>query len=142
MNDMPDGLDEIVQEVAARHGIVLGRDDPILMIYTINGKVMEASTGIQRALLEEYLAGMKTLSAQFQEQSASRFDTIMREATTSARLALRQEVQQLFREHKLESETANRKMVEDFLHWRRFAGLSACISVLTLAAAAAVLWVG
>ncbi|PTR05624.1 transcriptional activator TraM [Nitrosospira sp. Nsp5] len=134
-------IDKIIQEVMARHGIILDRDDPILMIYTINRQVMEASMGIQHNLLEEYLTAMKTLSTQLQDQSANRLDATIRESTVAAKLALRQEAQRLFQEFKLEGEAANHKLMTDFLHWRRYAGLSAIISMLSLVAAATVLWV-
>ena len=78
-----DRIDEIIQDVAIRHGYVISRDDPVLMTYTINQKVMESSAGVQRAVLEDHLRGMKEISKDLQDHAASQMDKVLREATES-----------------------------------------------------------
>lgn len=140
MNGAPDKLDEIIQEVASRHGYVIGRDDPVLMTYTINQQVMEAGARIQHAMLEEHLRNMKKIASGLEDQAAGRLDRIARQAMDSIRQVMRQEAESLFSQQRRESEAAHRLMMENTLQWRRFAGFSMTLSVLTLAAAAIVLW--
>ena len=140
MNGAPDKLDEIIQEVAIKHGYVIGRDDPVLMTYTINQQVMEAGARIQRAMLEEHLCGMGKIASGLEDQAAGRLNRIARQAMDSIRLAMRQEAESLFSQQRRESEAAHRLMMENYLQWRRFAGFSMTLSVLTLAATAIVLW--
>ena len=139
MNSAPDKLDEIIREAAIRHGYVIGRDDPVLMTYTINQQVMEAGARIQRALLEEHLRDLKKIASELEDQATGRRDRVARQATDSIRVAMRQEAESLFSQQRRESEAAHRLMMENTLQWRRFAGLSVTLSVLTLAAAAIVL---
>ena len=106
MNAAPDKLDEIIQEVAVRHGYVISRDDPVLMTYTINQQLMEASARIQRAVLEEHLRGMQEISKDLQDQAAGKLDGVLREAMESIRLALRQEAESLFSQQRRQSEAA------------------------------------
>lgn len=138
----PDSLDEIIQEVALRHGISVGRDDPILMVYTINRQVMQASASIQSALLEQQLERMKALSDQMQEQAMNRMDKSMRVARDNIRSVLREEAHHLFSQQRMGMEAANRRMQEESLRWRRLAGFSTLLSVLALATAVMLLWSG
>lgn len=139
MSGAPDKLDEIIQEVAIRHGYVIGRDDPILMTYTINQQVMEASARIQHAMLEEHLRGMEETSKDLQDQAAGKLDGVLREAMESIRLAMRQEAESLFSQQRRESEAVNRLMMENCLQWRRFAAVAMAMAILTLMAAVIVL---
>lgn len=139
MSAVPDKLDEIIQEVTIRHGYVIGRDDPILMTYTINQQLMEAGARIQRAVLEEHLRGMKEISKDFQDQAAGKLDGVLREAMESGRLAMRQEAESLFSQQRRHSDAANRLMMENCLQWRRFAIVAMVVSILTFLTAVIVL---
>ena len=136
MSGASDKLDEIIQEVAIRHGYVVGRDDPILMTYTINEQVIEAGARIQRTVLEKHLRGMEEISKDLQDQAAGKLDGVLRDAMESIRLALRQEAESLFSQQRRQSEAANRLMMENCRQWRRFA---TAVSILTLVAAVIVL---
>ena len=135
----PDKLDEIIQEVAVRHGYVIGRDDPVLMTYTINQQVMETGARIQRAVLEKHLRDMGEISKDLQDQAAGKLDGVLREAMESIRLALRQETESFVSQQRRQSEAVNRLMMENCLQWRRFAAVAIAVSILTLLAAVIVL---
>ncbi len=135
----PDRIDEIIQDVAIRHGYVISRDDPVLMTYTINQKVMESSAGVQRAVLEEHLRGMEEISKDLQDHAASQMDKVLREATESIRLTIRQEAENLLRQQRSENEAAYRLLAENCLQWRRFAAVAMSVSIFALLAAVIVL---
>lgn len=135
-----DALDEIIREVAIRHGISVGRDDPILMTYTINRQVMESATGIQKMILNDHLKGLRTLSKELQDEAAGRLEQTMREATNSICLALEQEAKRLFSLQRMENEMVVRKMMEEYRHLQRFSSISFLVSFLGFATALAVLW--
>jgi len=139
MSGASDKLDEIIQEVAIRHGYVVGRDDPILMTYTINEQVIEAGARIQRTVLEKHLRGMEEISKDLQDQAAGKLDGVLRDAMESIRLALRQEAESLFSQQRRQSEAANRLMMENCRQWRRLATVATAVSILTLVAAVIVL---
>ena len=135
-----DALDEIIREVAIRHGISVGRDDPILMTYTINRQVMESATGIQKMILNDHLKGLRTLSKELQDEAAGRLEQTMREAANSICLTLEQEAKRLFSLQRMENEMVVRKMMEEYRHLQRFSSISLLVSFLGFATALAVLW--
>ncbi|MBA4143576.1 MAG: hypothetical protein H0X43_11390 [Nitrosospira sp.] len=135
-----DPLDEIIREVAIRHGYAIGRDDPILMTYTINQQVMEAAARIQHTVLEKHLRDMEEMAARLEDQAAGQLNRVLREAMESVRLAMRQEAENLFSQQRRQGEALNRQMMQDFLQWQRLAGFSTLISLLALAAAVTLLW--
>jgi hypothetical protein len=139
MSGAPDKLDEIIQEVAVRHGYVIGRDDPILMTYTINQQLIEAGARIQGAVLEEHLRGMEEISKNLQDQAAAKLDGVLREAMENIRQGMRHETESLFSQQRRQSEALNRLVVESCLQWRRFAIVAMATSILTLLAAVIVL---
>ena len=40
---MADQVEELIKEIAAKHGIAVSRDDPILILQTINARLMQDS---------------------------------------------------------------------------------------------------
>ena len=44
---MSDKIEAIIKEIAAKHGIAVGRDDPILILQTINERLMQDSAAAQ-----------------------------------------------------------------------------------------------
>lgn len=51
---MLDDSEILIKEIAVKHGIAIGRDDPILILQTINTKLMEDSAKAQKLLLDQY----------------------------------------------------------------------------------------
>lgn len=41
---MSDQIEELIKEIAAKHGIAVSRDDPILVLQTINNRLMQNSS--------------------------------------------------------------------------------------------------
>ena len=50
---MPDNVDELIKEIAVKHGIAVSRDDPILILQTINNRLMQDSEKAQQAMLDQ-----------------------------------------------------------------------------------------
>ena len=48
-----DQIEALIREIAQKHGIVVGRDDPILILQTINNRLMQDSAKAQQAQLEK-----------------------------------------------------------------------------------------
>jgi hypothetical protein len=48
---MADPIEELIKEIAAKHGIAVSRDDPILILQTINTRLLQESAKAQQAML-------------------------------------------------------------------------------------------
>ena len=52
-------IDEIIKEIAITHGVSLGKNDPILILTTINSRLIEDSQKGQKIILEEFKAELE-----------------------------------------------------------------------------------
>jgi hypothetical protein len=86
-----DSVDDIIKEIAVKHGIALGRDDPIMVLHTMmvalgvefNQKNEEA----RRKMLDQYKEELEGMAKRFDEASKSRAERILNaalEASTKA----------------------------------------------------------
>lgn len=59
-------VEEVIKEIAIRHGIAVGRDDPIMVLRTINEILLKDSKEAQAELLNSFKSEL--------EESANRWD--------------------------------------------------------------------
>jgi len=49
-----DKIEETIKEIAVKHGIVVGRGDPILILHIINERLMRDSAAAQQEILARF----------------------------------------------------------------------------------------
>lgn len=59
---MTDPFEEIIQEIALKHGVAIGRDDPILILQTLNNKLMKDSVLAQQQQLDLFKEELETIA--------------------------------------------------------------------------------
>ena len=69
---MADPVDELIKEIAGKHGIAVGRDDPIMVLQTINARLLEDSAKAQQEMLDRYKEELEDLSSRWSSDAASR----------------------------------------------------------------------
>ncbi|STX57425.1 traM protein [Legionella israelensis] len=62
---MSEKLDKIVQDITVKHGVLLGKDDPILMLQTMNEQLIEENRKAQQDLLVKFREEMEGISSQW-----------------------------------------------------------------------------
>lgn len=62
---MTDKWDATIQEIAIRHGVVLSKDDPILILQTMNERLSEESQQAQAVMLTQFREEMEYISSQW-----------------------------------------------------------------------------
>ncbi len=62
---MSDNIDELIKEIAVKHGIAVSRDDPILILQTINNRLMQDSEKAQQGMLDHYKEEMEEVPDSF-----------------------------------------------------------------------------
>jgi len=82
---MPDRVDELIGEVACKHGMAIGRDDPILVLQTINERLLQDSSAAQQALLDAYKEELEALASRWSTDAADRADRILQAALAGSR---------------------------------------------------------
>lgn len=77
---MNDEIEELIKEIAAKHGIAVSRDDPILVLQTINKRLMEDSSKAQRIQLDRYKEELEDLAARWGNNAKDKAERILNAA--------------------------------------------------------------
>jgi len=87
-------LDALIGEIATRHGVAVSRDDPVMILATLNERLIEDSRDAQRQLLEEFRTDMGSASQRWIQESQQRAQSLLQQAAEANRAAAAASVQQ------------------------------------------------
>jgi pullulanase/glycogen debranching enzyme len=82
---MSDQLEELIREIAVKHGIAVARDDPILVLQTINNRLMQDSSKAQQALLDQYKQELEMLAMKWGTDAKEKADRTLTAALVAAK---------------------------------------------------------
>lgn len=133
MNGEGDALHQIIDEVAVKHGFALDRDDPVLMIYTINRHLMQSSATIQQAMLDRYRQELDDSMRKWEIQAARQQNSTLQKIIDSTK-------ENIANTLRTEMDVARNQLEADYQRRSRDVSLTLLGSALTLIAAAIVLW--
>ncbi|MEP6604612.1 MAG: hypothetical protein ABJA60_00685 [Nitrosospira sp.] len=133
MNGEGDALHQIIDEVAVKHGFALDRNDPVLMIYTINRHLMQSSATIQQAMLDRYRQELDDSMRKWEIQAARQQDSTLQKIIDSTKENIANTI-------RTEMDVARNQLEADYQRRSRDVSLTLLGSALTLIAAAIVLW--
>ncbi|CZG09760.1 conjugal transfer protein TraM [Legionella pneumophila] len=108
---MSEKLDKIVQDITVKHGVLLGKDDPILMLQTMNEQLIEENRKAQQDLLVQFREEMEGISSQWKDDAKEKAEKVLNAALASSKEA----VTRLLHESTKESVQAMRKLISDSL---------------------------
>ncbi len=91
---MDEKLDEIIKEIAITHGVSLGKNDPILILTTINSRLIEDSQKGQKIILEEFKAELEEVTARWGMEAKEKAERILTAALTASKEAMDQALEQ------------------------------------------------
>lgn len=80
-------LDALIGEIATRHGVAVSRDDPVMILATLNERLLTESREIQRQLLEEFRTEMAGASQRWTRESQQRAQRLFQQAGEASRTA-------------------------------------------------------
>ena len=92
MND-DNALGEMIKEIAAKHGIALGRDDPILILQTLNNRLLQYNQKVQQAMLNQYKEELEALSLRWSSDTKEKAERILNASLESSKVAMDQLMQ-------------------------------------------------
>ncbi|WP_020405847.1 hypothetical protein [Hahella ganghwensis] len=91
---MTDKIEETIKEIAAKHGIAVGRDDPILILQTINERLMKDSASAQEEILARYKSELEEISHRWGEDAKSKAERTLNAALSAGREAMTKTMQE------------------------------------------------
>ena len=89
----PDKIEALIADIAARHGIVVGRDDPILILQTINARLLEDSAAAQEAMLDRFKAELEAIAHRWGEDARVKAERTLNTALAASRDAMMRDMQ-------------------------------------------------
>ena len=92
MND-DNALEEMIKEIAAKHGIALDRDDPILILQTLNNRLLQDNQKAQQAMLNQYKEELEALSLRWSSDTKEKAERILNASLESSKVAMDQLMQ-------------------------------------------------
>jgi hypothetical protein len=137
---MHDQLEELIKEIAAKHGISVSRDDPILVLQTINNRLMQDSAKAQKNQLAAYKEELEEIALRWENESKKRAERILNAALTASKSAMDEGAKAASKAAREEIDTALAAVTEPLQAARRIGMLNVVASCITLAAAALALW--
>ncbi|HAT1815618.1 TPA: conjugal transfer protein TraM [Legionella pneumophila] len=81
---MSERLDKAIQEIAVKHGVVLSKDDPILILQTMNDRLIEESRQAQAAMLARFREEMEAISSQWRDDAKEKAEKVLNAALAAS----------------------------------------------------------
>jgi 2C-methyl-D-erythritol 2,4-cyclodiphosphate synthase len=137
-------LEELIKEIAVKHGIALGRDDPILILQTLNNRLLQASQKAQQALLDQYKAELEDLSLRWSTDAKEKAERILNASLDASIVAMEQlmraSAKEMLTTIKAEIDASLNRINRPIKETNRIGLMNLAASCITLLAAAVLLW--
>lgn len=142
--DERDQLEEIIREIATRHGIAVSRDDPILVLQTINNRLLLDSAKAQQVMLDHYKEEMEALAARWGNDAKGKAERILNASLAASKEAMGHMINEAARVSAVkvgaEIDGALARVARPVREAHRIAILNVLAACITIAAAGIALW--
>jgi len=77
-------IEDLIQEVAQKHGFVIGRDDPLLVLHTVNERLLQQTAQAQQNALTQFQDDLQLLADRWGQEAQARSERIITRALSAA----------------------------------------------------------
>jgi hypothetical protein len=141
---MADPVEELIKEIAAKHGIAVSRNDPILILQTINTRLLQDSAKAQQVMLDQYKEELEALALRWGNDARDKAERILNASLTASKGAMVKVMQEgatkAAASVRGEVDAALGRVVGAVRDARRIGILNVVASCITCLAAAVALW--
>lgn len=131
--------DALIKEIAVKHGIALGKDDPILILQTINAKLLEDGLAAQKAAMASLKEDLEEIAQRWGHDAKDKAERILTAGLSANKAAMEEAMSQgakLASEAvKAEIETGIKRLENASQASTRTATINMAASIIALAAA-------
>ncbi len=136
---MADQFESLINEVAIKHGVVLGRNDPILILQTMNAKLMEYNAKTQQLMLHQYKEDLEGIALRWGNETKEKSERILNASLAAAKETMANVLEESARSTSLSIENNIEKLLSHaggaLRRTERIAMINLAASALTLMAA-------
>jgi CBS-domain-containing membrane protein len=140
-----DKIEETIKEIAAKHGIAVGRDDPILILQTINERLMQDSAAAQQEILDRFKEEMEAIAHRWGDDAKNKAERTLNAALIASREAMMTTMQDSAKAAaeslRREVESTTTRLASSIRESRHIAIMNWVAASITVFAAGLVLWV-
>jgi len=138
-------VEELIKEIAIKHGIAVGRDDPIMILQTINARLMQDSQKAQQEMLDHFKSELEAMSSRWSVDAKEKAERILNTSLAASKDAMGQimleEVKVMATSVRAEIDAALSHVTNPIRDARRISIFNIIASCITMLAAAVALWV-
>ena len=140
-----DRVEALIREIAVTHGIAVSRNDPIMILQTINMRLLDDSAKAQEAMLDAYKQELEGLNQQWGNNAKAMADRVLTASLSASKEAMATLMQEGARELtkgvKAEVEAGiAASIATPVREGRRIAIFNVIAAVMTFCAAGIALW--
>lgn len=136
--------DDLLQEIAAKHGVALDRQDPILIVQTLHRRLLAESRRSQQAMLEDYRTTLEGLLDRWGTETKTKAERIVTASLTASMEAMKTQMSDSASEAgktiQTEVTRALARVAGSLQSATRIGYLNLLASVITLLAAVVLYW--
>jgi hypothetical protein len=139
-----DKIEETIKEIAVKHGIAVGRDDPILILQTINERLMQDSAAAQQEILDHFKEELEAIAHRWGDDAKNKAERTLNAALTASREAMTNTMQEGAKSAaeliRREIKAASAQFAAPIREAKRVALMNLIAAGMTIIAAGLVLW--
>lgn len=138
-------VEELIKEIATKHGIAVGRDDPILILQTINNRLMQDSQKAQQEMLDLFKSEFESLSLKWSVDAKDKAERILNASLNASKESMEQLMQagatEIVATIKSEVDASLSRISGPIRNANRIGLMNILASCLTIMAATLLLWI-
>lgn len=85
---MNDSIDTLIKEIAVTHGVVIGRDDPLFILQTINNRLINDNTKAQEVMLHKFKEEMERIALRWERDAKEKSEHILNASLEASKDAM------------------------------------------------------
>jgi Transcriptional activator TraM len=93
-------LDDIIKEVSVKNGIALGKDDPILALYTMNSFLLNEAKKTQEEIVREFKEEFQAIAKAWEDEAKKKAETILNASLLASKNATKALLEESIKELK------------------------------------------
>ena len=86
-------IEQLIREIASKHGIAVARDDPILVLQTINHRLLQDSVAAQQVMLDQYKQELESIGNRWGIDAREKAELVLNAALEASKETMEQLVQ-------------------------------------------------
>lgn len=93
-------IEALLHEVMVEHGVKLTKNDPVLIVHTLNKRLIESQKALQESLLNELKSNLEVLTTDWSEEAKSVAENIINSSLKASTATITQAIETSTEENK------------------------------------------